>query len=199
MTRTSAATATDEFRALALRCHTLLSDVPLHDVWAIDLAGGGAGRTIGDVETLSSPGDLGPRSLAVRTLFLIRFAVGRALGWDTPRRKHLDDSSLARLTDDDRRRSRVPPGTRRGIFRVLYAVDDETIAETRNATVHAFLVTTLRPRGDGYRLYWAIYVKPVGWLTPIYMALIDPFRRFIVYPSLIRRTQAAWARAYARV
>ena len=28
------------------------------------------------------------------------------------------------------------------------------------------------------------------------MALIDPFRRFIVYPALIRRTQAAWVRAY---
>ena len=37
-----------------------------------------------------------------------------------------------------------------------------------------------------------VYVKPVGWLTPLYMALIDPFRRWIVYPALIRRTQAAW-------
>jgi hypothetical protein len=28
------------------------------------------------------------------------------------------------------------------------------------------------------------------------MALIDPFRRALVYPALIRQTQAAWARAY---
>jgi hypothetical protein len=30
------------------------------------------------------------------------------------------------------------------------------------------------------------------------MALIDPFRRFIVYPALIRNAEAAWARAVAR-
>jgi hypothetical protein len=45
-------------------------------------------------------------------------------------------------------------------------------------------------------LYWAIYVKPVGRLTPVYLALIDPFRRFVVYPALIRDIQAVWARAF---
>ena len=35
-----------EFRKLDLRCHALLSDVPLHDVWAIPLHGGGPGRTM---------------------------------------------------------------------------------------------------------------------------------------------------------
>jgi hypothetical protein len=29
------------------------------------------------------------------------------------------------------------------------------------------------------------------------MALIDPFRRFIVYPALVRGAQRSWARAYA--
>jgi len=29
----------------------------------------------------------------------------------------------------------------------------------------------------------AVYVKPVTRLTPLYVALIDPFRRFIVYPA----------------
>jgi hypothetical protein len=37
----------------------------------------------------------------------------------------------------------------------------------------------------------------VGRLTRIYMATIDPFRRFIIYPALIRQVQAAWARVYA--
>jgi hypothetical protein len=49
-----------------------------------------------------------------------------------------------------------------------------------------------------YVLYLAIYVKPVGATTAAYMALIDPFRRFIVYPALIRNAEAAWARAVAR-
>jgi len=100
------------------------------------------------------------------------------------------------VSDDDRARSLATPGTARGIFRLLYMFPDESVGETRNATVHAFLVMALRPRPGGYRLYWGIYVKPVGWLTPFYMALIDQFRKLIVYPALIRLTQAEWARTY---
>jgi hypothetical protein len=185
-----------EFLALDLRCHTLLRDVPLHDVWAIDLAGGGPGRTMRDVDAVATPGRAGSPPLLVRALFALRFAVGRLFGWDQPRPEAHADSYLHRLTDEDRARSLVAPGTARGIFRLLYLFADETVAETRNATVHAFLVMALRPRAGGYRLYWAVYVKPIGRLTAVYMAVIDPFRRFIVYPALIRQTQAAWARAY---
>jgi hypothetical protein len=191
-----AATPAEKFRALDLRCHALLQDAPLHDVWVIDLAGGGPGRTMRDVDAIAGPGHAGRPPFAVRALFALRFALGRVFRWDAPRRDPLAGSYLHRLTNDDRARSLVPPGTARGIFRVLYLFDDETVAEARNATVHAFLVMALQPRGDGYRLYWAIYVKPVGRLTALYMAAIDPFRRFIVYPALIRQTKAAWARAY---
>jgi hypothetical protein len=186
-------TPADEFRALGLRCHLLLHDVPLHDVWVIDLAGGGPGRTMRDVDAIA---ETGHTPLAVRALFALRFAVGRALGWDGPRRESVAESYLHRLTDDDRARSLVTPGTRRGPFRTLYVFADEAVAEARNATVHAFLVMALRARAGGYRLYWAVYVKPVGRMTAIYMAVIDPFRRLIVYPALIRRTQAGWAGAY---
>jgi hypothetical protein len=186
----------DEFRALDLRCHTFLDDVPHHDVWIIDLAGGGPGRTMRDVDAIGAPGRAGSPPLLTRALFAVRFAVGRALGWDQPRPDALTHSYLHRLSDDDRARSLLAPGTMRGLFRLLYFFADETLSEIRNATVHAFLVMALRPRGDGYRLYWAIYVKPVGRLTRIYMAAIDPFRRLIVYPALIRQVQAAWARAY---
>jgi len=189
-------TAAEEFRALDLRCHTLLHDVPLHDVWIIDLDDGGAGRTMRDVDAIASPGREGPRPIAVRLLFDLRFAPGRVFGWDAPRRKLIDDSYLRRVSDDDRARSLATPGTARGIFRLLYMFPDESVGETRNATVHAFLVMALRPRPGGYRLYWGIYVTPVGWLTPFYMALIDQFRKLIVYPALIRLTQAEWARTY---
>ena len=187
----------ETFAALDLRCHSLLSDVPLHDVWVIDLAGGGPGRTMRDLETIGSPGRAGRLPFLTRALFALRFALGRAFGWDRPRPDADAHSYLHRLTDDDRARSLLAPGTMRGIFRMLYVFADESVGEIRNATVHAFLVMALRPRGDGYRLYWAIYVKPVGRLTAVYMAAIDPFRRFIVYPAMIRQVQSAWARAYA--
>ena len=187
----------DEFRALDLRCHSFLHDAPLHDVWIVDLAGGGPGRTMREVDGIVAPGRVGSPPRLTRALFALRFAVGRALGWDRPRPDALAHSYLHRLTDDDRARSVVPPGTMRGLFRVFYVFADESLSEIRNATVHAFLVMALRPRGEGYRLYWAIYVKPVGRLTRVYMAAIDPFRRFIIYPALIRQVQAAWARVYA--
>jgi hypothetical protein len=114
---------------------------------------------------------------------------------------HSATRSRSRTCTDSRTkiaRALVPPGTPRGIFRTLYLFADEAAAETRNATVHAFLVTALQRRGDGYRLYWAIYVKPVGRLTAVYMALIGPFRRLVVYPAMIREAKAGWARAYGR-
>jgi hypothetical protein len=49
----------------------------------------------------------------------------------------------------------------------------------------------------GYRLYWAIYVRSVGRITVPYMRLIDPFRRFIIYPAVLRSVHAAWTREFA--
>jgi len=35
-------------------------------------------------------------------------------------------------------------------------------------------------------------MRPVGAITRAYMLLIDPFRRFIVYPAVLRRIQEEW-------
>ncbi len=113
-------------------------------------------------------------------------------GWDARETDRADRSYLHHLTPALRARSRVEPGTPDGPFRVLYVLDRESLAELQNATVHAFLSAALVPTPGGYRLYWAVYVKPVSWLTPFYMALIEPFRRWIVYPSIFRRLAKAW-------
>lgn len=183
------------FQRLNLRCHALLSDVPLHDVWAIPLNGGGPGRSIQDARAIMF-GDL-PPNFAVRGLFALRFAIGRAFGWDDERHDPPSGSYVNRLAEADRSQSQVAPGTREGPFRVLYALGEEALSELRNATVHAFLALALTPRPGGYTLYLAIYVKPVSRLTPLYMALIDPFRRLIVYPVLGRHAQQRWSRKYA--
>jgi hypothetical protein len=73
----------------------------------------------------------------------------------------------------------------------------EAISEIENATVHAFSVFALLERSHGYRLYWGIYVRPVGRITAWYMRLIDPFRRVIIYPALLRYIRAAWSRGDA--
>ena len=185
-----------EFQKLDLRCHALLSDVPLHDVWAIPLHGGGPGLSMRDARAILF-GDRGPRSnVAVRGLFALRWALGRAFGWDDERHDPPDMSYVHRLAEVDRSRSQVRPGTREGPFRVLYVLGDEALSELRNATVHAFLALALAPSPGGYTLYLAVYVKPVSRFTTLYMALIDPFRRLVVYPALGRQAQQRWSLRY---
>jgi hypothetical protein len=185
-----------DFQRLNLRCHALLRDVPLHDVWAIPLNGGGPGRSIKDARAILF-GDRRSLNFAVRGLFTLRSALGRAFGWDDERHDPPNGSYVNRLAEADRSQSQVAPGTREGPFRVLYVLGEEALSELRNATVHAFLALALTPSAGGYTLYLAIYVKPVSRLTTLYMALIDPFRRLVVYPALGRHAQQRWSRTYA--
>jgi hypothetical protein len=36
----------------------------------------------------------------------------------------------------------------------------------------------------------------VSRFTPVYMALIDPFRKLVVYPLLLRSVRASWSQAF---
>jgi hypothetical protein len=182
---------------LPLYVHSILEDVPLRDVSAVDLPGGGPGRTLGDVRALISTGDLLSANPLARALFALRLWLGRIFGWDRACHDPPETSYLSRVPASLRAQSVVQPGTIERGFRLLYLVGQESLAEIRNATVHAFLCAALRERpGGGYRLYWAVYVKPSSRLTPLYMALIEPFRRFIVYPAMLGRVRRAWAARY---
>src|SRR5215468_6961107 len=187
----------EEFGRIDLRAHALLSDVPVHDVWAIDLHGGGPGRTMTDLRTLLSGEKLSAANAAVALLFAIRVRLGRAFGWDREPPRASQESFLHRLSPADREGSLVVPGTREGPFRVLYVSRQEAISEIQNPTVHAFSVFALVERSAGYRLYWAIYVRPVGRITSWYMRLIDPFRRIVIYPAVLRHIRAIWSRGTA--
>ena len=185
-----------DFQKINLRCHAFLDDVRLHDVWAIPLQDGGPDRTMADFRALMLGDRRPPPSIAVRALFALRWRLGRVFGWDDDGHDPPGASYVHRLTEADRVQSRVPPGTREGRFRVLYVLRDEALSEIRNATVHGFLALALTHREQGYVVYMAIYVKAVSRFTPLYMALIDPFRRFVVYPALGRQVQQAWLRTY---
>lgn len=187
----------DEYAALELRAHSLLADVPLHDVWALDLAGGGPGVTLSDLRPLLSLQELAETNLVVRLLFRLRAWLGARFGWDREPSRDPEAGFAGRLSAEERERSLVAPGTPEGPFRVVYASAHESISEIRNATVHAFSVFALREGPEGYRFYWAIYVRPVGRITGWYMALIDPFRRFIIYPAVLRRVRSVWQRDLA--
>jgi hypothetical protein len=187
----------EEYRRIDLRAHSLLSGVPLHDVWAVDLPGRGPGRTLVDLRALLAEQDLPEIHPLVSLLFGLRARLGRLLGWDRASHRVSEESFLHGLSTTDHESSLVPPGTREGPFRVLYVFPREALSEVRNSTVHAFSVFALLERQTGYRLYWAIYVRPVGRITTWYMCLIDPFRRAIIYPLVLRHIRKVWSRGDA--
>jgi hypothetical protein len=173
--------ARDEYELLPLRVHPFLKDVPLHDVWAVDLPHSRRGITL--AEFLRRAGDLfRPPPADVRALLSLRFFVGRVLGWDRTMPDSVCESFARRLTDEDRARSLAPAGAPDGLFRIVYRFDNEQLDELINRTVHAGALSALTENAAGYRFYFAVYVRQVSLFTPFYMAAIDPFRKLIVYP-----------------
>jgi hypothetical protein len=67
----------------------------------------------------------------------------------------------------------------------------------RNATVQGYVCVALARTSLGCRLYWAVYVLPVSWVTRPYLIAIEPFRRFLLYPAMLRRIRDAWRAAYS--
>ena len=188
--------SSQEFERLPLRVHDFLAGVPLHDVWAIDLPRMRSGITLEEFQQATGARPFTPSPI-VRALLSIRFFVGRLLGWDREPNARVRETFAARLTAADLSRSLAPAGTRAGHFRIVYRFENEQLLELSNRTAHAAALSALVERANAYRFYFGVYVRNVGRLTPLYMALIDPFRKLIVYPSLLRSVRATWDQAFA--
>jgi hypothetical protein len=201
--------STQEFERLPLRVHTFLAGVPLHDVWVVDLPRWRAGVTLDEFLraanncTLTTCGCSKSSSLftpspLVRILLNIRFLVGRFFGWDREPPTATCKTFATHLTDIDRSRSLLAAGTRDAFFRVIYRFENEQLAELINRTVHAAALSALVDTETGYRFYLGVYVRAVNRFTPFYIAVIDPFRKLIVYPSLLRSVRAHWNQAFGK-
>ena len=187
-----------EFERLQLRVHNFLAGVPLHDVWAVDLPRTRSGITLDAFLRAASarPCRLSPQA---RALLNLRLFVGRVLGWDREPDAAACESFATRMTSDDRSKSLVPAGTREGLFRVVYRFENEQLLELINRTAHAAALSTLVEMTSAYRFYFGVYVRNVSRFTPVYMSLIDPFRKLVVYPSLLRSVRVTWNQNFATV
>ncbi len=188
-----------EFYALPLRVHTFLADVPLHDVWAVDLPAHRDGVTLCEFLRRASQCGCDSADTAInrlppvtRALFRLRFFLGRIFRLEAQPKDALAASFGSRLTPEDRARSLVVSGKPEGLFRVVYRFENEQLLEIQNRTVHGAALSALAERADGYRFYFAVYVRQTTWITPLYMGLIDPFRKWIVYPSLLKNIRTTW-------
>ncbi len=188
-----------EFYTLTLRVHTFLADIPLHDVWVVDLPKRRDGVTL--CEFLREASENKPDANhaetyrlppVARALFRFRFFLGRMFRLEDEPKDASADSFANRLTAEDRAGSLVVPGTSKGLFRVVYHFENEQLVEVQSRTVHAAALSALAEKVDGYRFYFAVYVRPRTWITPFYMGLIDPFRRWIIYPALMKKIRADW-------
>lgn len=193
-----------EHECRPMRIHDLVPDFPLEDVWALPMRGGPE-----DFEVLlEMVGSFDPtkvESPAARFLWGLRDRLGTWFGLgeiSTPAEEGgatglpIPGSSETSLCD------RLPPdlrGTAAGVsfdplpFVPLYRTDREAAAEMSNKTVHgvAHLAWVKREEGD-YEGRMAVYVKPRGAFGRAYMALIKPFRYWVVYPALMRQLERAW-------
>jgi Protein of unknown function (DUF2867) len=187
--------STQEFKGLPLRVHEFLADVPLHDVWAVDLPRTRSGITLDEFLRLEKVHRCG-LSPSARALLSLRLSVGRLLGWDREPAAGRSETFATRLTPADRSKSLVVPGTADGLFRTVYRFENEQLVELINRTAHAAALSALVETSTAYRFYFGVYVRNVNRLTPVYISLIDPFRKHIVYPSLLRAVRGTWIRVF---
>ncbi|MGO9649997.1 MAG: DUF2867 domain-containing protein [Terriglobales bacterium] len=181
-----------EFYALPLRVHTLLADVPLHDVWAVDLPAHRDGVTLFEFLRRTGQGGINRLPPVANALLRFRLFLGRIFRLEVEPEDALAASFGSRLTPGDRARSSVVSGTPEGLFRVVYRFENEQLLEVQNRTVHAAALSALAEGADGYRFYFAVYVRQRTWITPFYMGLIDPFRKWIIYPAMLRTIRTTW-------
>jgi Protein of unknown function (DUF2867) len=186
-----------EFELLPLRVHTFLAGVPLHDVWAVDLPWTRSGVTLDEFlqARCTCPSTLSP---VAHARLSIRFFMGWLLRWDGEPTSTAWETFATRLTTADRSKSLVAAGTREELFRVVYRFENEQLVEVINRTAHAAALSALVETANNYRFYLGVYVRNVSRCTPIYMALVDPFRKLLVYPSLLRSVRASWNQAFGR-
>jgi hypothetical protein len=188
----------DGFRQKPLRAHSILAGVPLRTLSRVDLPGGRQGMTIAEISAIVGFGDQWEVKVGTVTkaLFWLRSMIGRILHWDDATELAESVSYLPRLGEKDRVRSQIMPGKAQGISRVLYCFENEYLAEIVNRTVHCFWLMASERTATGYALYLAVYVKKLNWFTPIYMALISPMLKWIIYPSMEKGIIRRWVEAF---
>jgi len=189
---------TEEFMQKPLRARTLLAGIPIKTLERVELPGGREGMMLQEISDIIGFGgevamEVGP---ITRSLFWLRTLIGRVLHWDEAPELVAPLSYVSQLTKDDLARSVVPPGKPAGISRILYEFDHEMLGEIINRTVHCFWVMATERTTTGYVLWLAVYVKKLNWFTPIYMAVISPMLKWIIYPSMFKGIIRRWAHAF---
>ncbi len=189
------------------RIREIAPDFTVEDVWALP-AHGGAEDFQALLELMASSDPANAESLPARVLWRVRDRLGNWLSLgriSAPTHREngnaagklpipgTSETSLADRLPDDLRDTAADLTFDSLPFVPLYRTDVEFAAEISNQTVHGVMHLAWVDRGEGrYQGQMAVYVKPRGPFGRGYMALIKPFRHWVIYPALMRQTERAW-------
>lgn len=189
-----------KFYEIPLKAHEFLNEVPLHSLDFIELKGGRKGMLMDEIYRLTTLNQAENMKFGffTKTLFWLRGLIGKTLGWDDVPEMVKKNSWINKLTEEEREKSLIPSGKVESINTILYCYDHEILFEIINRTVHCFWVITSVEKNDGYDLYVAVYVKKINWRTPIYMALISPVLKWIIYPAVGKGIKENWEKTFAQ-
>jgi hypothetical protein len=186
------------------RIHDLVPDFTLEDYWALPVQGGPEDlQDLLDLAGSFDPAEI--ESRPTRFLWDLRDRLGRWFGLGEISAS-VDDGEVdgLRIPDADETSlcDRLPAdlrGTASDVhfgslpFIPVYRTDREAAAEISNKTVHGVAHLSWVEQGEGrYEGRMAVYVKPRGAFGHAYMALIKPFRYWIVYPAMMRQIEQIW-------
>ena len=188
-----------------------MPDFTLEDVWVLPAHGGAQDfQTLLEIITsgLGDPDNW--ESLPTRVLWHLRdrlgswFGLGRISIPIDPGQGDATGNLLIPGTNETSLSERLPDDLRHTAadlhfdsvpFAPLYRTDVEFAAELSNRTVHDVMHLAWVDQGEGrYQGQMAVYVKPRGLLGKAYMALIKPFRYWVVYPAMMREIARPWKR-----
>jgi hypothetical protein len=189
------------------RIREIAPDFTLEDVWALPVYGG-ADDFPAVLEQMVSLDPAGVESLPARVLWRARDRLGKWFGLgrisvpvDSSRNgapgklpiPGTSETSLSGRLPDDLRNTTADLDFGSVPFVPLYRTGHEFAAEVSNQTMHGVMHLAWVEQAEGrYQGQMAVYVKPRGPLGDAYMALIRPFRHWVVYPALMRQIERVW-------
>ena len=188
----------ENFKQVPLKVHQFLSGIPLHSLDFIELKGGNKRMKMDEIYHISKLNQFEDfkAGFITDTLFKFRTFLGKILGWDDVSELKEKTSWISKITKEEREKSIIPTGTTESISTILYCFKNEILFEIINRTVHCFWVLASVEKSDGYDLYVAVYVRKINWRTPIYMTLISPMLKWIVYPAMKKSVVENWEKAF---
>ncbi len=187
------------------RIHAIVPDFDLEDVWALPVEGG-ADEFPALLELVLRQDPSHADSWAARSLWQLRDLLGEWIGLGRTSVSAGESGPALPIpgTDEVSLQGRLPAdlrGTAAGVevgslpFRPLYATANEAAAEVSNRTMYGVAhLAWIERDGGRHQGQMAVYVKPRGRFGEAYMALIKPFRYWIVYPALLGQLGRAWHR-----